>query len=128
MSLNQATSVQKAIAIDDSRTVLASVRLALERVGFDVITATDPSELTPEQVREANLIVVDVNMEQVFGDDVVAFLRDCWQVSAPIYLYSSLPQAELDRRAAQAGASGAVCKGEGVEALVQRIRHLSRPA
>jgi two-component system chemotaxis response regulator CheY len=115
----------RAVAIDDSRTVLASVRFALERAGFQVTTACDPGELSPELLRAAQLIVVDVNMEQVFGDDVVSFLRDSWQVTAPIFLYSSLPQSELDARAARAGANGAVCKASGVDALVARVRHLS---
>jgi two-component system chemotaxis response regulator CheY len=117
--------VKRAVAIDDSRTVLASVRHALEQLGFQVITATDPSQLSPEQVQEAHLIVVDVNMEEVFGDDVVSFLRESWQVRAPIFLYSSLPLSELEKRAKGAGADGAVCKGDGVAALVARVRHLA---
>jgi DNA-binding response OmpR family regulator len=124
MSLNEAV-LRKAVAIDDSRTVLASVRMALEGLGFRVTTATDPSELQPEILQEANLIVVDVNMEQVFGDDVVTFLRESWQVNAPIFLYSSIPISELEKRAKLAGASGAVCKSEGVAALVERVRHLA---
>ena len=123
MSLNE-VALRKAVAIDDSRTVLASVRHALEGLGFRVTTATDPAELQPETVQEANLIVVDVNMEQVFGDDVVSFLRESWQVKAPIFLYSSIPLSELEKRAKVAGASGAVCKSDGVAALVERVRHL----
>jgi DNA-binding response OmpR family regulator len=120
MSLNEGE--KKAVAIDDSRTVLVSVRHALEQLGFRVTTATDPAELQPEQLQEASLIVVDVNMEQVFGDDVVSFLRESWQVSAPIFLYSSLPIAELEKRAKLAGATGAVCKSDGVAALSARLR------
>lgn len=108
--------------LDDSRTVLASVRYALEQAGAEVDTATDASELDPSRVRRASLIVVDVNMEQVFGDDVVSFLRERWDITAPIYLYSSLPREELDKRARAAGATGAVCKGDGVAALVREVR------
>jgi DNA-binding response OmpR family regulator len=112
------------VSIDDSRTVLATVRAAFERLGVEVVTAEDPSELAPGVFQRADLIVVDVQMEQVFGDDVVSFLRGTWQVEAPIYLYSSLPQDELDRRAAAAGADGAVCKSRGVQALVDHVKHL----
>jgi DNA-binding response OmpR family regulator len=124
MPLNEtpAASRPRVTVLDDSRTVLASVRHALEQVGAEVDTATDASELDPGKVRRACLIVVDVNMEQVFGDDVVAFLRDRWQVSAPIYLYSSLPHDELSRRARAAGATGAVCKADGVDALVAQVQ------
>ena len=124
MSLGGAAAQQQhhITVLDDSRTVLASVRHALEQAGAAVDTATDPSELDPEKVRAASLIVVDVNMEQVFGDDVVSFLRDRWQISAPIYLYSSLPIEELLKRASAAGANGAVCKNDGVGALVRKVR------
>lgn len=115
---------RRVVAIDDSKTVLATVRAAFERLGVEVVTAEDPSELAPGIFQRADLIVVDVQMEQMFGDDVVSFLRDTWQVEAPIYLYSSLPQEELDRRAAAAGADGAVCKARGVSALVEHVKHL----
>ena len=111
----------RVVAIDDSKTVLATIRLAMEKRGWSVRTATDPSELSAEEVAAADFIEVDVHMEQVFGDDVVAFLREPWNVKAPIFLYSSVEQAELERRAAQAGATGAVCKTRGVEALIGEV-------
>jgi DNA-binding response OmpR family regulator len=113
------------IALDDSRTVLATVRSAFERLGCEVLTAEDPSELAPGEFQRAALIVVDVQMVHMYGDDIVQFLRDQWRVEAPIYLYSSLPKQELERRAAAAGANGAVCKAEGIDALVARVKHLA---
>ena len=124
LSENQNAAARRVIALDDSRTVLATVRLAFEKLGHQVVTAEDPSELTPEEFRNADLIVVDVQMVHVFGDDIVSFLRDSWQIDTPIFLYSSLPQEDLDRRASAAGADGAVCKSLGVDALVARVKHL----
>jgi len=112
---------RKIVAIDDSRTVLASLRRALEQAGFAVQTACDPSELSASDAQSATAIVVDVQMEHVFGDDVVSFLRDVWQVSAPIYLFSSLPRSELSERARSAGANGAVCKTDGVAVLLAQL-------
>ena len=114
----------RVIAIDDSRTVLATLRAAFDRLGIPLTTAEDPSELDPELFQRATLIVVDVQMVHMFGDDIVLFLRENWQVKAPIFLYSSLPKDELERRAAAAGANGAVCKAEGVDALIARVKHL----
>jgi DNA-binding response OmpR family regulator len=119
-----AAAARTVIAIDDSRTVLASLRHAFERLGLQVVTAEDASEISSEDFGRASLIVVDVQMEQMYGDDVVLLLRQNWQVQAPIYLYSSLPQGDLERRAAASGADGAVCKDQGVEALVARVKHL----
>lgn len=112
------------VALDDSATVLASIRVAFEKLGVDVLTAEDPSELQASQVRSAAALVVDVQMVHVFGDEIISFLRDVWQVTAPIYLYSSLAQEELERRAAAAGADGAVSKSQGIEALVGRLKPL----
>lgn len=117
-------SGRRVILLDDSRTVLARLRNAFEGLGLEVLTAEDPSEVTPEAFHHASLIVVDVQMVHMFGDDIVLFLRESWQVKTPIYLYSSLPQEELDRRALGAGANGAVCKAQGVDALIERVKHL----
>jgi DNA-binding response OmpR family regulator len=109
------------LAIDDSKTVLASLRRALEQAGFAVQTACDPSEISAQDAQTAAAVVVDVQMEHVFGDDVVAFLRDVWKVSAPIYLFSSLPIEDLNQRARSAGANGAVCKSDGIDALLTQL-------
>ncbi|HEX6243403.1 MAG TPA: response regulator [Polyangiales bacterium] len=119
---------RKILAIDDSKTVLASLRRALEQAGFAVQTACDPAEISALDAQSAAAVVVDVQMEHVFGDDVVSFLRDVWNVSAPIYLFSSLPIQDLNQRARSAGANGAVCKSEGVEALLAQLnRALQAP-
>lgn len=120
-AVGQASAMRKILAIDDSKTVLASLRKGLERAGFAVQTACDPAEVSAEDAQSAAAVVVDVQMEQVFGDDVVSFLRDVWQVSAPIFLFSSLPIAELQVRARAAGANGAVCKSDGIDALVSQL-------
>lgn len=112
---------RKILAIDDSKTVLASLRRALEQAGFAVQTACDPSEISAQDAQTAAAVVVDVQMEHVFGDDVVAFLRDVWKVSAPIYLFSSLPIEDLNQRARSAGANGAVCKSDGIDALLTQL-------
>lgn len=109
------------VVLDDSKVVLAAVREALTRAGYQVHTAQDPSELVASELREVSAMVVDVQMTQVFGDDVVRFLRGRWNLSVPILLFSSLSIEELESRASAAGADGAVSKQQGVEALVTRI-------
>lgn len=121
-----ANQPRKILAIDDSKTVLVSLRRALEQAGFAVQTACDPSEISAQDARAAAAVVVDVQMEHVFGDDVVSFLRDVWQVSAPIYLFSSLPISDLRQRARSAGADGAVCKSDGIDALLSQLREALR--
>jgi CheY-like chemotaxis protein len=107
--------------IDDSPIVLSVAADALGGAGFAVNAMTEPrrSELTAE--RAPDLVLVDVNMREAYGDDVVQFLRQRWGVTAPIYLYSSLPERELAERARAAGADGYVSKAWGTEGLVSAV-------
>ncbi len=115
---------RKVVLLDDSPTVLATLRARFLKLGCEVRTAADASELDPDEVRSAALIVVDVQMEQVFGDDVVSLLRESWEVTAPIYLYSSLTRADLEQRGRVSGATGVVCKTDGIDALVAAVSHI----
>jgi DNA-binding response OmpR family regulator len=119
--VSEGSAKRRIVVIDDSLTILASVRRALEQRGFAVQTASDPAELATGDVQQAALVVVDVQMEQVFGDDVVRIMREVWEVTAPILLYSSLPITELTVRAQASGATGAVCKANGVGALCEQV-------
>jgi DNA-binding response OmpR family regulator len=118
---SEGSAKRRIVVIDDSVTILASVRRALEQRGFAVQTASDPAELASGDAQQAALVVVDVQMEQVFGDDVVRIMREVWEVTAPILLYSSLPLTELVVRAQASGATGAVCKANGVGALCEQV-------
>jgi DNA-binding response OmpR family regulator len=46
--------------------------------------------------RSYDLVLLDVEVPEVFGDDVGSVLKGSRGLSTPIYLYSSLPAAELD--------------------------------
>jgi CheY-like chemotaxis protein len=113
----------RVLVIDDSALILEVTRSALEEAGFDVDVAADVSAF--EQRRAANapdVIVVDVQMPEVFGDDLAAMLRGAYGVHIPILLLSSLPEAQLAERARAADVWGYVTKGEGLDALVGRVR------
>jgi DNA-binding response OmpR family regulator/Tfp pilus assembly protein PilZ len=119
-------TVRKAILVfDDSPFALALTRAALESAGFKVAIAEDLSSFERQRVAfDPDLILVDVQMPEAFGDDVASTLR-CWHgVQVPILLVSSLEQSELARRAQRAKASGYVCKGAGMSELVRRCREL----
>src|SRR5262249_52873808 len=68
------------------------------------------------------LILVDVNMPEMFGDDVVEFLRVQRKVAAKLVLYSDLLEDELKRRAEASGADGYITKADGLEAMVSRVK------
>jgi DNA-binding response OmpR family regulator/Tfp pilus assembly protein PilZ len=117
---------RKAILVfDDSPFALALTRAALESAGFTVAIAEDLSSFERQRVAfDPDLILVDVQMPEAFGDDVASTLRGWHGVQVPILLVSSLDQSELARRAKWAHASGYICKGAGMSELVRRCREL----
>ena len=117
------------LVFDDSQFALALTRAALEAAGFTVAIASDLSSFERQRVAfDPDLILVDVQMPEAFGDDVASTLRSWHGVQVPILLVSSLEQSELAGRAQRAQASGYVCKGAGMPELVRRCRELLEPA
>jgi len=117
---------RKAILVfDDSPFALALTRAALEAAGFTVAIAADLSSFERQRVAfDPDLILVDVQMPEAFGDDIASTLRGWHGVQVPILLVSSLDQSELERRAQRAQVSGYICKGAGMSELVRRCREL----
>ena len=113
----------RVLVIDDSPMLLDLTVTALRTAGFDASSAVDLASL--DQALAAgpvDLILVDVNMPEMFGDDVVEFLRSQRKVNAKLLLYSDLPEKELVLRAKAAGADGFVTKSAGLEAAVAEVR------
>jgi DNA-binding response OmpR family regulator len=113
------------LVFDDSPLVLGLMRAALEAEGYRVEVASDlrgferhRSSLTPD------LILLDVQMPEVFGDDIAITLREWHNVRVPILLVSSLEESQLAERAVEAEADGYVTKAAGMPALVKRCKEL----
>jgi DNA-binding response OmpR family regulator len=113
---------RKILIIDDSPLVLELARYALVDEGYDVSVATTLDEF--EALRRSappDLILVDVQMPEAFGDDLTALLRGAYSVRVPIFLLSSLGEEELAVRAAAAEATGFISKRAGLDKLVARV-------
>lgn len=113
------------LVLDDSELALELARSILEDAGFTVDVAADLATFDAKRTaRDPDLILVDVQMPEAYGDDIVAMLRGVHGVTIPIVLLSSLDERELARRAADAEAAGWVSKNAGAAALVQKCREL----
>lgn len=118
-------SPKRVLIVDDSALMLNMARDALEQAGFSVATAHDLGELEAEQERGLpDLILMDVRMPELYGDDVAMVLRNVREVKVPIYLWSSLDPEELAERAGEAEIDGYVCKRDGVDELVGKVREI----
>lgn len=113
----------RVLVIDDSEILLNLTVNALKAAGFDATGAVDLASLDQALGSgRVDLILVDVNMPEMFGDDVVEFLRSQRKLPSKLLLFSDLPEAELEKRAKSSGADGYVAKSKGIEAAVAEVR------
>ncbi len=113
------------LVFDDSPLVLGMMRVALEAEGYRVEVAADLRAFERHRASLApDLILLDVQMPEVFGDDIAVTLREWHDVKVPILLVSSLEESQLAERAVEAEADGYVMKSAGMPALVKRCKEL----
>jgi len=112
------------VIIDDSQLVLKLTKLALERVGYRVQTLLDPGEFDPEASGVPDLLLVDINMPQFYGDDIVSYIKDTWQLSTPILLFSNVSEKELSDAVGRCGADGYISKHWGMDEMIASVQTL----
>jgi DNA-binding response OmpR family regulator len=115
---------KRILIVDDSPMILAASKHALGEAGFEVETRSGIDELGDKGADGFDLILMDVQMPELFGDDVAAVLKLERSVRTPIYLFSTLDEAELEERAREARVDGFISKNEGFAHLVARVRSL----
>src|SRR5262245_35391304 len=115
---------KRILLVDDSAIIRASTGSALTRAGFEVTVRAAFDELLEHGIEGFDLILMDVHMPELYGDDVAFTLRGQRGVMTPIYLFSSLEDKELAKLAADAGIDGYISKTAGLEELVVRVRKI----
>lgn len=113
-----ASGLKRIAVINDNELARRSVEQALTAAGFEVLAMGEPQR---EALEQADFVLIDLHLPQVFGDEAVGFLKQVWNVRGPVYLYSRTPEEELRQLAADAGADGYVCKAWGLGRLVQIV-------
>lgn len=113
----------RVLVIDDSPMMVQLITQALAGVGITADNAGDLATLDARLDGNAyELVLVDVNMPEMYGDDVVEFLRVQRKITAKLFLYSDIPEAELAAKAKSSGADGYITKSSGLEAAIDAIR------
>jgi DNA-binding response OmpR family regulator len=108
--------------IDDSKLVLLVAKTALEHAGYQVKTLLDPGDFEPATLGMPDLLLVDINMPSFYGDDVVSYIKDTWNVTVPIFLFSNVSEHELEQACARCGADGYISKAWGMEAMIASVQ------
>ena len=63
-------------------------------------------------------------MPEMFGDDVVEYLRTQKKVTAKLVLYSDISEEELAAKTRNSGADAYILKGGGLEAVIAGIMRI----
>jgi DNA-binding response OmpR family regulator len=99
------------LVVDDSATSRLALTQALRRIGFDVLAVGELDELDAALARgRADLLLVDVHMPDLYGNDLVPWLRENRHVDRPILLYSNRTADELQALSEECGADGFIRK------------------
>ena len=116
---------KKVLVVDDSPMMLELAHDALEAAGFQALATSDLTEMGQLLERERpDLILLDVQMPEAYGDDVANVLRGLRQVTVPVLLFSILDEQELAARAAAADVDGYIHKSAGLTEMVRRVKAL----
>ena len=117
------------LILDDSKMMLTLYGALLKAAGMIVHTASSLAEFDAMvQSTTPSIILVDVMMPEIEGDQVVAMLKQNYDLGdVPVVLVSGLAEAELGPRAERAGATGYIPKGLAVEGFVDCVRGFLRP-
>ncbi len=115
---------KRILIVDDSALILAAARHALTQEGYEVETREGVEDLGAKGSDGFDLILMDVQMPELYGDDVASVLRNQRAVKTPIYLFSTLPAEELAERAAEARVDGYINKDAGAEHLVAEVNKI----
>jgi DNA-binding response OmpR family regulator len=118
------SAAKRILVVDDSPLIRESAAQALAAAGYLVTVRAGFDDLLEHGLDGFDLILMDVQMPELYGDDVAFTLRGERGVTTPIYLFSSLPDQELARLAADAGIDGYIAKGAGLAVLVARVREI----
>ncbi|HUS65481.1 MAG TPA: response regulator [Kofleriaceae bacterium] len=113
------------LLLEDSELIRAAATARLEAEGYAVtgVESITQLEMTTDP-RVFDLILLDVEVAELFGDDVGMVLRKVRGVNVPIWLYSSRPADELAERVRDAGVDGFISKTEGLDVLVERVAQI----
>ena len=116
--------MKRVLIVDDSPIVLMAARHVLVEAGYDVETRNGVEDLSAQGATGFDLILMDVQMPELFGDDVASILRNDRAIQTPIYLFSTLPNEELAVRARDARVDGYISKDLGMSNLVGEVRRI----
>lgn len=120
-------ALKRILVVDDDEALLESTKVTLEEEGYEV--HVHPSAFgTVSMVRRIvpDLIMLDVNMPAMSGEELVALLRESGAgTCSQIVFYSSNDESSLRHLTLHYGVRGYVCKGDPGQLKLRVSRYLA---
>ncbi len=118
------------LVIDDSATFRETLRVAIERAGYDVVLAESGEDgLRVAAGRRPNAIIVDGVLPGIDGPTVLRYVRlDAALRATPCLLLTASEDDDAELRALDAGADAFVRKDEDIRVILARLTAVLRAA
>ncbi len=114
------------LLVDDEHMVRDTVAAMLEHIGFKVLSAYDGQhavELFEKHLRDIELVLLDVTMPHMAGEDAYRILRSM-RSDVPIVVMSGYSQKQLQGKFADDGVAAFIQKPFSVPAILKLIRRV----
>ncbi len=116
----------KILVVDDDASTLLTVSALLEEEGYEVLrqeTSLGTSSLVLRE--QPDLVLLDVNMPALNGDDLALLLRQsAHRARVRVVLYSGAPRDRLEHIVERTGADAYVQKGGDPMVLLNTLKRL----
>lgn len=118
---------KKILAVDDSATMLQTISIALEGIGYEVVTALNGAEGVEvlNGGDKFSAVITDLNMPKMDG---ISFIAEARKIASckfvPIIVLTTESQMQKKDQAKKAGATGWIVKPFKPEQLVTVIKKL----
>ncbi len=113
------------LAVDDSATMLANIRVTLENAGYRVLTASDGMEALRllDAGETVNAVLTDLNMPQMNGIELVRAIRRLPRCRfVPVIVLTTVTETARKEEARQAGATAWIVKPFKPDQLVAVLK------
>jgi DNA-binding response OmpR family regulator len=115
----------KILAIDDQKLVLIPLEVRLKELGYEIITETSAKKgLELFDSFKPDLVIVDINMPETSGIEVVKYIREKRKSDTPIMVLSGNTDDNVISEAFDLGANDYMKKPLSLQEVCSRTKRL----
>ena len=116
---------RKIFVLDDDERACQLAERVLTEAGYKVMTRTTPlGSTTAVSAFQPDLVLLDIMMPALSGTHVVSILDQHMKPRPKIIFYSNRTASELRELAEKSKVEGFVCKTEGPNALLTKVKKI----